>query len=160
MMTKFNYKGGIRMINLKRMDKAYAEVYLFLEILGDEYKNKIPSKIYEVIRDFRDQNYNPDIKDGKSLSKEALVLISAFNLQYWCENPNEKQELKNIYVENAKKEKERLEAKVDYDTIFNRNKKDIEEVPKEENQEVALVSQKESFFSKIKSFFAKLFHRE
>lgn len=169
------------MINLKRMDKAYTEVYLFLDLLGDEYIKRIPKRIYDVIENYRDITYTPDIQNGNSLSKEAITIIAALNLQYWCNDPNEKQELKKIYIENTQKEKEKIETKVDYSTIFNNNKSEepvneesitkntidttntdinIEATEQNEGEETALVPHKENIFTKIKSFFAKLFHKE
>lgn len=145
------------MINTVVIPKAYSEVYSFLEALGTEYINKIPKNVYEFIRDNRDVNYTVSFDKNKQLetgmiTKEALSLISALNLQYWCDDENSKKELKQEYIENYKKETE----KYSYENIFKNNTKP--EAPTEEvKPELQMVEYKENIFNKvinkIKEFF-------
>ena len=100
------------MINYSILPKAYSEVYAFIEALGIDYKRKIPKKVYNNIDKLRDKNYNPKYHKDQSLSldiisKEALALIAALNLKYWCYNEEKRNELKKQYVENYKKEQEK-----------------------------------------------------
>ena len=146
------------MINSAKMPKAYSEVYSLINALGDSYINKIPNSIYNTIKIERDINYNPKYESRKTIlvnniSYEGLSLISAINLQYWCNDQLEKNKLKEIYSNNTKLENE----KYNYDNLF---KKPIES---EVTQSVALVEYKEKFFSKIvkkiKTFLKKKSYR-
>ena len=119
------------MINTMKTPQAYAEVYCFINSLGDKYKSKIPISVYNVIESNRDKNYNIEINANQEISQgmlshEALALISALNLQYWCTSEEEKNELKQKYKENNEKEKE----KYSYDNLFKNNNKTIDEATK------------------------------
>lgn len=132
------------MINLAKIPRAYSEVYSLINALGESYINKVPNTIYNIIKNERDVNYNPKYEDNKTISNqdisyEGLALISAINLQYWCVNQKEKDELKQIYVNNTKLKNE----KFGYDNLF---KKPMQEKIVEP---VALVEYKERFFTKI-----------
>ena len=85
------------MINIANTSRAYSEVYEFINTLGDEYKSKLPKKIYLTIQDNRDKNYVPRYDknqnvDNNTFSKESIALISALNLQYWCNDVQEKKD--------------------------------------------------------------------
>ncbi len=119
------------MINVANKAKAYSEVYSFLNVLGISYISKIPKAVYMIIEEKRDKEYNPIYSINQEVteetfSKEALALIAALNLQYFCKDEKIKKELKQKYLENAEKEKQ----KYDYDNIFRNNKESskIEEV--------------------------------
>jgi len=107
------------MINISNTPKAYSEVYSFLNVLGEKYILKIPQSVYSIIEEKRDKSYNPtylidqEVTD-KTFSQEALALIAALNLQYFCKDENVKKQLKQKYIENTKKEEE----KYSYDNIF------------------------------------------
>ena len=47
------------MVYERNMKIAYSEVYIFLNILGKSYINKISKKVFETIKNNRDLNYNP-----------------------------------------------------------------------------------------------------
>ena len=132
------------------MAKAYSEVYSFLNIAGEEYINKIPIKLYQVIENNRDFNYNPVYKSNQimtreMISKEALSLIAGLNLQYWCEE-EEKKRLKECYIENERKE----QVKYSYENLFKKepNKETVIE------NETALIT-----YEKKSSVFWKLIKR-
>lgn len=145
------------MVSTVKIPKAYSEVYSFINTLGIEYIEKIPNKIYNTIRDNRDKEYNPiykkeqTIKEG-ILSYEALCLLSALNLQYWCNGNEEKSLLKQKYIENTKKEQE----KYGYDNLF-KNKSKIAENISKEQENTAMIEYKESIFAKIKKWFKRIF---
>lgn len=149
------------MINTIKIPRAYSEVYSFINALGDEYKEKIPTKIYNTIRDNRDKEYNPVIKKEYTIKKgmlshEAITLIAALNLQYWCEDSEEKKILKETYIENTKKEQE----KYSYENLFKNNKNPIDEevdIPKENVEMIEHKEQKwyQRLFAKILKLFRK-----
>ena len=83
------------MINSAKIPRAYSEVYSFLNVLGNYYINKIPDAIYDTIKENRDKSYTPIYDKNEnitqnSISQEGLALISALNLQYWCNDEEEK----------------------------------------------------------------------
>lgn len=89
------------------MTNIYSEVYSFLQILGDEYINKIPQKLYKEFEIKRNLNYNPkyeiNLENNKlDISRKALTILSALNLQYWEENEEKNSLLKKIYQNNSK----------------------------------------------------------
>lgn len=146
------------------MPRAYSEVYSFINALGNEYKDKIPCKIYETIRDNRDKDYNPIITKEKNIKKgmlshEALSLISALNLQYWCNDNEEKKKLKEKYIENTKKEQE----KYSYGNLFKnmqKNDEDIQSKEESKTEGIQMIEYKEQkwyqkIFAKILNIFRK-----
>ena len=91
------------------------------------------------------------------ISQEGLSLIAALNLQYWCEDENEKINLKQTYVKNTKQEDE----KYSYDNLFKHKKNETLEVTNEQEsipKETSLVEYKESLFVKIINKIKNIFH--
>ncbi|MCX4302678.1 MAG: hypothetical protein K1W33_08025 [Clostridia bacterium] len=140
------------MINSAKIPRAYSEVYSFLNVLGNYYINKIPDAIYDTIKENRDKSYTPIYDKNEnitqnSISQEGLALISALNLQYWCNDEEEKTKLKEIYINNDKIENE----KYSYDNLFKNNSK------QEASTQTDIVEYKESFFRKIVNNIKKFF---
>lgn len=149
------------MINTMNIPKAYSEVYSFINALGLEYKEKIPNRIYEVIKEQRDKEYvvtlhkDQEIKQGM-LSHEALALIAALNLQYWCTDNEEKQRLKQAYMLNTEKENE----KYSYDNMFShKGKSEDEEVENNLKENMQLIEYKEGIFKRIFKLIRRIFKR-
>lgn len=150
------------MINIANTSRAYSEVYEFINSLGNEYKNKLPKKVYLTIQDNRDKNYIPKYEtnqsvDSNTFSKEALALISALNLQYWCEDVEEKERLKKVYTENQKLENE----KYSYENLFKNNKMEKQIQEEQQSENVQMIEYKEEnifikFLNKIKTILDKL----
>lgn len=141
---------------------AYSEVYEILNLLEDEYKNRVPKKVIEFFERERDEKYNPIIEidvplDKQNLKRETMVLLAILNMNYWCDNEDEKQEMLNSFNENeaSKKLKEKeLAEKYNSDNLF--KKTEIHEVI----EEVAMVEYKEpNFIQKIISKIKSLFRR-
>lgn len=141
---------------------AYSEVYEILNLLEDEYKNRVPEKVIEFFERERDEKYNPIIEigvplDKQNLKRETMVLLAILNMNYWCDNEDEKQEMLNSFNENeaSKKLKEKeLAEKYNPDNLFKKN--EIHEVI----EEVAMVEYKEpNFIQKIISKIKSLFRR-
>lgn len=102
----------------------YNEVYDFLNIIGNEYIEKIPAKLYEYIKSERMQDYNTNLNSEKNISsqisKDALTFIACLNLTYWA-SPEERKELAKIYIGNDKKEEAKLKEKYNLNNIFLEN---------------------------------------
>ena len=85
---------------------ACTEVFELFQILGKEYKNRIPEKIWNFIKNNKLINYDiievrQNLWNGK-ISKEALNIYSALNFQYIIEDEFEKKILSEIYQYNNK----------------------------------------------------------
>ena len=146
------------MVSTVKIPRAYSEVYSFINTLGIEYKEKIPHKVYDTIRDNRDKEYNPIYKKEQTiqegiLSYEALCLLSALNLQYWCNDNEEKNILKQKYIENTKKEQE----KYSYDNLFKNKQPKVIESTSNEPKHTEMIEYKESIFTRIKNWFKRTF---
>ena len=65
----------------------YSEVYGVLEMLGEEYINAIPKKMYTFIKENRDKSYNPiyDIDIIKKKGYEDIYLIDHSNEGEICD---------------------------------------------------------------------------
>ena len=106
-------------------------------------------------------NYNPEYKVNQKMtndviSKEALALIAALNLQYWCEDENEKVRLKQKYIENGKIEQE----KYSYKNLFKKDEKEEILSVEDKQQETEMIEYKEESFivklvNKIKFWFRR-----
>ena len=74
-----------------------------------------------------------------------MGIIALLNLQYWCEDENEKQRLKAIYAENERKYQEELREKYNPDNLFKNKQKAVEE----KIEETAIVEYKEPVFKRL-----------
>ena len=105
---------------------AYAEVDAILNVLEDEYINKVPEKVRKFFADEKIKDYEPVIDidiplTEQNLKRETMVLLAILNLNYWCESENEKQEFLNELSKNED-ERKKLEEKYNPDNLF-KNKK-------------------------------------
>jgi restriction endonuclease Mrr len=101
---------------------AYSEIDEILNLLEDKYKEKIPENVRNFFKEERNNDYIPKIDTKKplieqNLKRETLILLAILNLNYWCENEEEKQEFLNQLAENEKRKKE-LEEKYNPDNLF------------------------------------------
>lgn len=140
-------------------EMAYAEVDEILNLLEEEYVEKIPQKIRDFFKEEKNQEYKPIIDIDKPLqeqniSRDTIVLLAILNVNYWCESEEEKQEWLNELDKNEE-EKKMLEEKYNPDNLF-KKKAQIQE----ENQELSMIEyKKESFIHKLFNKLKRLFKR-
>ena len=147
------------------MDRAvaYSEVYEILNLMGKEYKDKIPSKLMQIIIDEMDKDYKPNIDIKKPLKEQNLKqrtfdILGMIKLNYWCENEIEKKEFLNKISENDKKRQEEIREKYNPDNIFKNNSNIVKE--NVVTEEVALVKVEDSkWYNKVFQFFRSLFKK-
>ncbi len=111
--------------------ETYSEVCEFLELLGAYYINKLPSKLLELFKENKSEEYEPHIKTNipikeQSLSEDTLAIIAILNLQYWCEDENEIKRLKEVYQKNEEEYQKALQEKYNSNNIFKNRKKQYE----------------------------------
>ena len=154
----------------------YSEVYSVLNMLGNAYIAKVPSKLMAYITEVRNKEYNPvynleEFEDQK-ISKNALTFIDILHLNYSCETAEEKAELAQSLTENGKIKEQELLEQYNVD-IFRNNKKEkitepmqsetaLTQTPeiKQNDTEKALVEKKESAFTKFINKIKRLFKRK
>lgn len=145
-------------MNVETKD-IYSEVYQVLNLLGNEYANKLPKSLLNMLEEKRNINYVPKYTDAQPLNKqniqkETLSIIALLHLNYWCENEEEKKQLKQMFKSNEDRYQCELREKYNPDNMFKNN---IQESTIK--NEVSLVEYKESIFrkliNKIKSFLYK-----
>ncbi len=134
--------------------QAYAELDNFIELLDDSLKNKIPIKLREFFKREKDVSYVKNISPNipikeQNLKRETLSLIALINLEYLCEDENEKDKLNEIYKKNEVEYKEQMKEK--YNLNF---------LNKEENKttkEEIVEYKKEAWYMKVINKIKKLF---
>lgn len=137
--------------------KAYAEVDEILSFMEDVYIDKIPKKLRELFKNERLEDYKPNIDpkislDEQKLQKKTFSILAMLNLNYWCEDEKEKQDLIAIYAENDRKKEEKLREKYNPDNLFKKKETEqkIEEPQKNIAENTVLVEYKEEkFFKKL-----------
>ena len=146
--------------------QVYSEIDEFLALLSINQRNMIPQRLREIFSQEKDKEYvkgidpNVPIKN-QNLKEDTLGWIALLNLEYWCDDENEKERLKKVYAENEKKYREMLHMKFDPDNIF--QKKEIIVEDKQETEQVQflqLVENKESLFKRIINKILGIFNRK
>ena len=141
--------------------QAYTEIDNLIELLDEYYKNKIPKKLREFFKREKDNNYikvidlKLSIKEQK-LKKETLALIAMINLQYWCEDEEEKKRLNKIYTSNEIKYQEELRQKYDPEKLFKNNKEILKENIEVCENNLPVEIKKESCFRKLINFIKNI----
>lgn len=141
--------------------KTNTEVFEILNILGKEYINKIPVKLYNYIAYNRNKNsiLEYDINENileQGISNESRDFIAYLNVKYWC-NDDEKRKLLEQYKRNDIEYEKKLEERYNVDVFANRRKintrEDIHPVKQEENKIKMIFRKiKEFICNKIKKF--------
>ena len=143
---------------------AYAEIDEILNLLEDNYRERVPKKVRDFFKEEKMKDYHPEIDIEKplieqNLKRETMVLLAIFNLNYWCENEEEKEELIRAYSNNDKKRNEELREKYNPDNIFkNKNKeREVEQI----TEEITAIAEykKENFIKKLLNKIKRLFTR-
>lgn len=144
-------------MNIKTKE-IYSEVYQVLNLLGNEYIDKLPNSLFNMLKEKRNTNYNPqyieDIPLNKqNIRKETLAIIALLHLDYWCDNEKEKLELKQILKNHEDKYQQELRNKYNSEDIF---KKHIQEnIVK---NQVSMIEYKEPLFKRFISKIKSIFH--
>ncbi|MDO5555592.1 MAG: hypothetical protein Q4G09_02760 [Clostridia bacterium] len=142
--------------------KAYAEVDKILSLMESKYVEKIPKRMRELFKNEKLNGYEPTINakiplDEQNLQRKTLSILAMLNINYWCEDENEKKELIALYAENDKKREEELRKKYNPDNLFMKREQIIEnnEVKQEKTQ---LIEYKEqNIFKRIINRIMKFF---
>lgn len=146
------------------LTKAYAEVLLILSYMEQKYADMIPKKLLELFNEEKDKNYQPNINPKISLAEQnlqrkTLALLAMLNLNYWCKDENEKQEMLKMYSENDKKIEAEMRERYNPDNLFRKKEEPIEnDENKQENTEL-IKYKKQNIFKKILNRIMKFFKK-
>jgi len=151
-------------MNIKTKE-IYSEVYQVLNLLGNEYIDKLPTSLINILKEKREINYNPQYTDDiplneQNIKKETISIIVLLYLNYWCKDDNEISEVKNILKENENKYQVELREKYNPDNIFSNQHRNSSIDNAQNNQELALIERKnikwyKKIWKTIKNFFRK-----
>ena len=146
------------------LSKAYAEVLLILSYMEQKYADMIPKKLLELFNEERDKNHQPNINPNISLAEQnlqrkTLALLAMLNLNYWCKDEKEKEEMLKIYSENDKKIETEMREIYNPDNLFNKKEKEEQNNEiKQENTEIIEYKEQKIFkkiLNKIMEFFKR-----
>lgn len=144
--------------------QAYSEIDEFLGLLTNEQIDKIPQKLREFFKEEKDYSYkkgiNPKVPiKEQNLKEETLGIIALLNLQYWCEDEQEKERLQKVYSQNEKKYQDLLNEKYNPNNLFKKNKANETIETNLQNENMAMVEYKEPIFKRILNKIKRLFHK-
>ena len=98
--------------------KAYSELYAILQMLGKEYIDKIPEKIYKTIEKRRDAAYNPVYNDMEEVlegrvKRKTVSILALLDYNYFSTNETDRMYMRYILEENESKyTKEKKEYRI------------------------------------------------
>lgn len=142
--------------------QAFTEVYNIFELMPSEILNKIPQELYSLIKEERDKDYFPDIKEpleNQKLKNETIIILGLIYRDFLClpeerirlqkKDAKELQEAQRIFEEE-------IREKYNPDKIFeNRNQKIIKPQTEE-----SLVIVEEKWYKKIFNIIKSIFNKK
>ena len=157
--------------------RTLCDIDIILNILPDEEKNKIPSKLRNFIFENRLENYESTIDievpiEEQEIHPDTQTFLGMLYLQYWCKDEEEKRELKNLFAENEKKYQKEQNEKYEVFKVNNNVQEQVpvseeiqsEEVKVEQDteqvQETQMVVYKENIFKRILNKIFGIFRRK
>ena len=148
---------------------AYAEVDALLDLLEDEYKERIPEKVRNFFKEEKMKDYEFNIDINKPLTeqrvrRETMALLAILNIKYWCDSEEERIQWINELDKNEK-EIEELMGKYNSANLFENRTRVVNEPiindEKDESENMQLVEYKEkNIIQKIVDKIFKIFKRK
>ena len=98
--------------------RAYSELYSILQMLGKEYIDKIPEKIYKTIESRKDDTYNPVYNDMEEVlegrvKRKTVSMLALLDYNYFSTSETDRMYMRYILEENENKyRKEKKEYKI------------------------------------------------
>ena len=145
------------------LNKRLVEVEAVLERLEDKYKKKIPSEIWEYIKQNKDTTYDFGFDDNKPLENQKLnidtiAMLTYINMEYLLDEEQKKEMLRLLREDEAFAEEKKKEQYKTED-LFKNRRDNQREIENNTNNEIAMTKYKESFFKKIINKIKKIFLR-
>ena len=98
--------------------RAYSELYAILQMLGKEYIDKIPEKIYKTIESRKDDTYNPIYNDMEEVlegrvKRKTVSMLALLDYNYFSTSETDRMYMRYILEENENKyKKDKNEYKI------------------------------------------------
>lgn len=96
---------------MENLSKSYKEINIILNLLGQEFSNKIPNSMKDFFIRNEDKEYNPNISledvFSQNILPETSSIIAILYINYWTETQEEKEKYMSIireYDEEKRKE--------------------------------------------------------
>ena len=135
--------------------KAYSELYAILQMLGKEYIDKIPEKIYKTIEKRKDAAYNPVYNDMEEVlegrvKRKTVSILALLDYNYFSISETDRMYMRYILEENESKyTKEKKEYR-----IVSTNKENVNSISDMKDLNIGLnrnemIEYKESGIKKI-----------
>ena len=88
--------------------RAYSELYAILQMLGKEYIDKIPEKIYKSIETRKDDTYNPIYNDMEEVlegrvKRKTVSMLALLDYNYFSTSETDRMYMRYILEENESK---------------------------------------------------------
>lgn len=95
------------------MKNVLSEVHAVVLAMGEEWKNRIPTDVWNDICAKKNDNYCPFIDENKSLveqniSNETITFIAMLHRDYWCDSEEERASLIAIFDKNQEEWEKKL----------------------------------------------------
>ena len=141
--------------NLK---KAYSEIYEILNLMEEEYVNKVPQKLRDLFKMEKEDNFSVNINidkplENQNLQKDTLTILAILYINYWVESDEEKQELIKLFRDVDKRNEEFYST----ENLFKKQEKKAN--LNENTTNLQLIVQKNNFFIKIINKIKNLFKK-
>ena len=143
--------------------RAYSELYAILQMLGKEYIDKIPEKIYKSIESRKDDTYNPIYNDMEEVlegrvKRKTVSMLALLDYNYFSTSETDRMYMRYILEENENKyRKEKKEYKiVNIDEAQKKVDDNIKEIEQINNENYNNINKNEIIEYKengIKKFF-------
>ena len=130
--------------------RAYSELYAILQMLGKEYIDKIPKKIYKTIENRKDDTYNPVYNDMEEVlegrvKRKTVSMLALLDYNYFSTSETDRMYMRYILEENENKYKKNKEEYkiVDIDEDQKMVKDNIKEVEQINNDKYNNINKNE-----------------
>ena len=147
--------------------KIYSEVYSVLNLLGEQYKNKLPEELIDFINNNQLEYYAPIYTmemelEKQRIERESLTMITFFYYQYWAENEIEKEEIVQILKKNEEKQQENkvnISVSEQISNLQNNKRENALAIEQNENKKenLEMIEVKTNVFQKIINKIKKWF---
>jgi hypothetical protein len=89
------------------LSKTYREINIMLNLLGEPFKRRLPKTMIPFFKEQEDVDHNPTITltdDGFSgnIQTDTYILMTMMYINYWCDDPEEKEELRKAWMNPTK----------------------------------------------------------
>lgn len=134
--------------------RTLCDIDIIINELEDKEKNMIPSKLRKIIHDNKLESYQSEIRidiplEQQQLHQDTQAFLAMLYLNYWCQDENEKRELRITLADNEEKFQKELSEKYDVYNIFKERQERTLNRNEEEIKETQVTVYKESLFKRI-----------